>query len=110
MKYYLIHNLDKDRKKRMLDSFIKANINNDDVIWMRYPNKEHITEEIIKNCVAEGLTYSNGTVIYAQQQMTKGLISCTLKHYLALKDIVKNNYEYAVIMEDNMILGEDVCS
>lgn len=108
MKYYLIHNLDKNRRDRMLKCFEKSNINNNDVSWLTYPNKEHITDDMIRSYVSQGLTYSNGIPRNAQFQMSRGLISCTLKHYLALKDIVENNHEYAVIMEDNMITGDNV--
>lgn len=74
-----------------------------------YPNGEYITDDLIKEIVSPGLTYySNGIQTNAQQQMSKGLISCTYKHYLSLQDIVENNHEYAVIMEDNMILGKNI--
>jgi len=103
MKYYLIHNGNQERRDRMLKCFEDSNVNNDDVTWMIYPNGEDITDDLIKEIVAPGLTYySNGIPTNAQQQMSKGLISCTYKHYLSLKDIVENNHEYAVIMEDNI--------
>jgi GR25 family glycosyltransferase involved in LPS biosynthesis len=108
MKYYLIHNGDEARKERMLKCFENSKVNNNDVTWMIYPNREHITDELIKEIVAPGLTYSNDQPRYAQQEMSRGLISCTFKHYLSLKDIVENNHEYAVVMEDNMTLGENV--
>lgn len=108
MKYYLVHNLDENRRIRMLKCFEKSNINNNDVTWLTYPNKEHITDNMIRKYVAPGITYCNKVQINAQKQMSRGLISCTLKHFLALKDIVDNNYEYAVIMEDNMITGDNV--
>ena len=108
MKYYLIHNLDPNRKERMLKCFEYSKINKDDVTWMSHPSRDDITDELIKEIVAPGLTYSNGVPHYSQQQMSRGLISCTYKHYLSLKDIVENNHEYAVIMEDNMLLGENV--
>ena len=108
MKYYLIHNLDENRGIRMINCLEKSNINIDDVKWLTYPNKEDITNEIINKYVAPGITYCNGIPINARLKMSRGLISCTLKHYLALKDIVENNYEYAVIMEDNMITGNNV--
>lgn len=87
----------------MLKCFEKSNINNNnDVSWLTYPNKEHITDDMIRSYVSQGLTYTNGIPINAQFQMSNGLISCTLKHYLALKDIIENNHEYSVIMEDNV--------
>lgn len=109
MKYYLIHNGHQERKDRMLRCFENSKVNNNDVTWMIYPNGEDISDDLIKEIVASGLTYyANGIQTYAQQKMSKGLISCTYKHYLSLKDIVENNYDYAVIMEDNMTLGENI--
>lgn len=109
MKYYLIHNGNQERRDRMLKCFEDSNVNNDDVTWMIYPNGEDITDDLIKEIVAPGLTYyANGIPTNAQQQMSKGLISCTYKHYLSLQDIVEHNHEYAVIMEDNMILGKNI--
>jgi len=92
----------------MINCLEKSNINIDDVSWIIYPTKEDITDEIIRSCVAPGITYCNKVPTNAQFEMSKGLISCTLKHYLALKNIVENNHEYAVIMEDNMITGDNV--
>ena len=34
MIYYLIHNGDENRKKHMIDSFKRTNINLNDVIWV----------------------------------------------------------------------------
>lgn len=108
MKYYLIHNLDENRRNRMLKCFENSNINYNDVTWLTYPNKEDITDDMIRKYVAPGITYCNNVQINAQFEMSRGVISCTLKHFLALKDIVYNNHEYAVIMEDNMITGDNV--
>jgi GR25 family glycosyltransferase involved in LPS biosynthesis len=38
--------------------------------------------------------------------LRKGYISCTYKHYIALKDIIDNNYDYGIIMEDNICFSE----
>ena len=51
MKYYLIHGTDKSRKDRMLNEFNKAGINNDDVTWILYPNRDDITYELRNSCV-----------------------------------------------------------
>ena len=34
--------------------------------------------------------------------MRDGWISCSYKHYLAINDMVQNNYPYGVVMEDNI--------
>lgn len=58
----------------------------DDVVWITTPNKKDpLPSEI---CI--------------HPTLTKGQIACTYKHYLALKDIVKNHHQLAVIMEDNI--------
>ena len=108
MQYYLIHNLDKNREQHMLDSFKRVNIDNKDVKWVLYPNIDDIDEEFIKKNVMPGVTYTCGRPIEAQKEMYKGQMACVYKHYLCLQDIVNNNYEYAVIMEDNMYLIDNV--
>lgn len=108
IQYYLIHNNDINRKERMINEFKKANINLDDVIWILKPERNDITREFIENVVAEGITKTCGIDTYAQYQLSIGGIICSYKHYLALNDIINNNYEYAVIMEDNMRFEGDV--
>ena len=92
IQYYLVHGIDHTRKDRMLNEFKNFGINNEDVKWITGYNKNELTDELINDITTEN----------AKKILTKGHISCTYKHYLALKDIVENNYEYAVIMEDNM--------
>lgn len=108
IQYYLIHGVDGNRKDHMLQSFKRVNIDNDKVKWMLSPNKDQITDEIISQFVAPGITHTCGIAINAQNELSKGKISCTYKHFLCIEDIVKNNYEYGVIMEDNMYLIDDV--
>ena len=108
MIYYLIHNGDETRKKHMIESFKRTNINLNDVIWVLHPNKDEINTEFILNNVIPDLSLTCGKPTYAQYQLNKGSMCCTYKHYLALKHIVENNHEYAVIMEDNMLLGDDI--
>lgn len=57
----------------------------EDVTWITYPNKTDFIPDVCIN-----------------DRLTKGQIACTYKHYLALKDIVENNHELAVILEDNI--------
>ena len=108
IQYYLIHGVDASRKQHVLDSFNRVNIDNDKVKWILHPNKDEIDEEFIKNNVTPGLSYTCSIPINAQQELRKGQISCTYKHYLCIKDIVENQYEYGVIMEDNNYLVDDV--
>ena len=107
-KYYLIHNLDENRKEHMINSFKRVNIDENKVKWVLHPNRNEIDDEFIKKNVIEGLSYTCNEPIYAQKDLTKGKIACAYKHYLCLKDIVENQYEYAVIIEDNNYMINDV--
>ena len=102
IQYYLIHNNDLIRKERMINEFIKAGINLDDIKWIIKPERNEITMEFINKFVAGGITKTNNRYINAQNELSLGVMICSFKHYLALNDIILNNYEYAVIMEDNM--------
>jgi GR25 family glycosyltransferase involved in LPS biosynthesis len=94
----------------MLQSFEQGNIDNRTVKWILHPNKDEITDEFANRLLIPGNSFTCGKPINAYTYCTKGLISCTYKHYLALKDIIDNGHEYAVIMEDNMQLGENMSS
>ena len=109
MKYYLIHGVDKSRGPRMLNEFMQANIPENDVTFILSHNKDVLTDEFIQSVIMHN--ESNTCGIYVPpgcRNLRKGQISCTYKHYLALKDIVENGYEYAVIMEDNIFFKGDV--
>ncbi len=83
--YYLIHGVDATRKPFMEDQFSRFGVPLEDVTWITYPNKHDPLPNVCTN-----------------PTLPKGMISCTYKHYLALKDICDKGYEYAVIMEDNI--------
>jgi GR25 family glycosyltransferase involved in LPS biosynthesis len=108
IQYYLIHGIDKSREQFMLDQFKRVNIDNEKVKWIRYPNKDELSDELINSILIPDWSITCGKYINAKMHLSKGQISCTYKHYLCIKDIVENNYEYAVIMEDNMYMIEDV--
>ena len=88
--YYVIHNLEKNRKENMLSLFSKYNIEQKNVTFINYPNKNELTYEIKKKAVQK------------KAKIKDGWISCSYKHYLAIEQIVKNKNEYAVVMEDNI--------
>ena len=109
IKYYLIHNLDIERKKIMTNEFIKWGFDLDNIKWMEHPNKNEITEDMINKLTIQEPSYSNNILFYPSRiVLRKGLISCTYKHYLCLKDIIDNNYEYGVIMEDNIYFTDNI--
>ena len=90
IQYYLIHNLEEEREKHMSMMFENYGIKKKDVKYINHPNKNELTYKIKKDSVRK------------KAKIKDGWISCSYKHYLALEDIVKNKYELAVIMEDNI--------
>ena len=92
MHYYLIHGIDTPRKVFMETQFKLHGIPQDQVTWITYPNKNDYLPPYI--C--------------SSTHLPKGMIACTYKHYLALKDIVEKGHTYAVIMEDNIEFRSNV--
>lgn len=90
IKYYLIHNLENERLNNMNTLFEKYLVPKKNIELITYPNKNQLTYKIKKKAVMK------------KARIKDGWISCSYKHYLALEDMVKNNYELAVIMEDNI--------
>ena len=102
IKYYLIHNLDNNRKNNMIREFKQWGFDIDNIKWIEYPNKDELSQELIEQLTIQYPSFSSGVFITPEKTKNqKGLVSCTYKHYLALQDIVNNDYEYGVIMEDN---------
>jgi GR25 family glycosyltransferase involved in LPS biosynthesis len=92
MHYYLIHGIDPERKPFMENQFEKFGVPKDKTTWITYPNKH--------DPMPDNLSHN--------PDIEKGLLSCGYKHYLAIKDICDNNYDYGVIMEDNIEFLGDV--
>jgi len=109
IQYYLIHGVDKQRGPRMIDEFKRWNLDNNNVKWILEPNKDKITEEFRKQVLIKEPSYSCGNYsLPGCPNIKNGQISCTFKHFLCLKDIVENNYDYGVIMEDNQFFCGDI--
>lgn len=103
IRYYLIHNLEEKRKRVMLEEFEKWGFDLDNITWMCHPNKNDITDELLNSLIIHEESYSADILIPPERTRTcKGIVCCTYKHYLSLKDIVENNYDYGVIIEDNI--------
>jgi GR25 family glycosyltransferase involved in LPS biosynthesis len=98
IQYYLIHGGDPKRKQNMENEFEKWSFDSTKVKWVLHPNKDELTKEFIDKVVQQG---SN---IFFNK---KGAISCSYKHFLCLKDIVENKYDYGVIIEDNIYFTDD---
>ena len=90
LKYYVIHNLEKDRYENTLNLLKKYGVDLDDVTFVNHPNKNELTYQIKKKAVQK------------KSNIKDGWISCSYKHYLALEQIIKNKDELAIIMEDNI--------
>jgi GR25 family glycosyltransferase involved in LPS biosynthesis len=87
----------------MTDEFEKWGFDLQNINWVLHPNKNELDEELINKILIQEPSYTNGKLVYPSRMLLrKGLISCTYKHYLCLKDIIENNYDYGIIMEDNI--------
>ncbi len=89
-KFYIIHNLEKDRYENITYLLSKYGVKADDINFINHPNKDELTYEIKQKAVMK------------KSNIKDGWISCSYKHYLALREIVQNKDKYAVIMEDNI--------
>jgi GR25 family glycosyltransferase involved in LPS biosynthesis len=114
MKYYLI-TYDKERFFFMKNQFQIYGIDFDKVKVMDYPNREDLTEHIIKECYDSKRFNTLNNHLYVSSYsnewhnpMPKGLISCSYKHYLCVKDIIESNLNYGIIMEDNILIQQNV--
>ena len=105
IQYYLIHGGDPLRKKRMESELKKWSFESDKIKWLLHPNKDELGDDFIKEIVIQEPSISNGR--FTEVLTRKGAIACSYKHYLCLKDIVENNYEFGVIIEDNIYFTED---
>ena len=88
--YYIIHNDDPVRRKRMEQLFKDNNIDEKDVTWMILPHRDEITQAFKDKVIVPGANMSNG------------YIACTYKHYMSLMDMIDQNYPLAVVLEDNI--------
>lgn len=96
IKYYVIHNLDIDRKHRLTRALLDNGIDIKDVKWSLKPNIPDLSPDFLKKICLEKINWGG------YKHVKPGYACVSYKHYLCLKDIVENNYEYAVIIEDNI--------
>lgn len=109
VQYYLIHGVDKERGPRMISEFYKWGLDNNKVKWILEPNKDKITNEFRSQVLFKEPSYSCGNYTLPNcPNIRNGQISCTFKHYLCLKDIVENDYDYGIIMEDNQFFCDNI--
>lgn len=97
IKYYVIHNLDINKKHRLTRTLLDNGISIKDVKWVLKPNIKDLSPDFLKKiCISDTSDFS----CYAR--VKPGYACVSYKHFLCLKDIVENNYEHAVIIEDNI--------
>jgi GR25 family glycosyltransferase involved in LPS biosynthesis len=109
IQYYLIHGVDQQRGPRMMEEFQNWGLDNNNVKWILQPNKDKIDDTFRNNVLIQEHSFSCGMYVEPKGLgISNGKISCSFKHYLCLKDIVENNYEYGVIMEDNQFFCDNI--
>jgi hypothetical protein len=109
LQYYLIHGIDKQRGPRMIEEFNKWGLDNNKVKWILEPNKDKIDNVFRNSVLIKNESYSCGNYTYPGcPNIKNGQISCSFKHYLCLRDIIENNYDYGVVMEDNTYFIENI--
>ena len=102
IKFFLIHNKDPKRKEVVLNQLTSNGVNIEDIEFIEHPNKNELTYEIKKLAVQRKKYRHNQAFPNIEGSIKDGWICVTYKHYLALKQIVENNYSLAVIIEDNV--------
>ena len=91
MKYYVIHYPKKPlRKQLLLRQFEKLEISLDDVTWLEGLNKDDYFVHWIKK--------------RTNSPMPLGHLSCSVKHYMALCDMVDKNIQEAIVFEDDVVI------
>ena len=57
-------------------------------------------EEIARLCDLEAIKNSNGW-------LNRGALGCALSHYYVYKEIIKRNFPYAIVLEDDVLLQDN---
>lgn len=91
MKYYVIHYPKRpDRKENLRVQFVEHGISPDDVTWIEGLNKDDHFCKWVK--------------VKTNSPMPLGHMSCSVKHYWAMKHMVDNEVPEAIIFEDDVII------
>lgn len=101
VQYYLIHGVDASRKPKMEEQFAMWGMENQTIRWMNHPNKDEIPPDLYRSIVKQDESWCCGVYI-RPHSLRLGVVSCSYKHYLALKEIAEGDAEYGVIMEDSL--------
>lgn len=95
--FYLIHGTDILRKYFMEKEFTICGLH--DVHWVTKYNKDTLDNKFINKIYSKSNSF---------KLLKKGEISCTFKHYTALKHFLSTDKPYAVIMEDNILFQDNI--
>ena len=96
--FFVIHyTKNEERRERLIKEFNKYDIK--DVRWIEEYDRENLGE------MKELYQYNSK---FNRDKLNDGLISVTVKHCTALKKIIENNIEVAVIMEDNVTFTDNI--
>jgi GR25 family glycosyltransferase involved in LPS biosynthesis len=92
MKYYVIHHPKLTDRREFLESqFIRFDIK--DVQWVTHLNADDLFIHWIKQ--------------FTDSPLPTGHISCNIKHFWVLADMVKNQIQEAIILEDDVVFHND---
>jgi len=115
VKYYCLLGIDRSRKPFLLDQFDRYGL--DKVEFLEDNNVDSLTDSLIeeiydsKNEIEIRNSKGKCSRIYPNYwyKLTKGQITCTYKHYLAIrKFLLETDEPYCIIMEDNISFKSNV--
>lgn len=94
MKYYVIHYPKRpERKESLIRQFSKRNILLGDVTWVEGLNKDDPFVKWVK--------------VKTNSPMPLGQMSCSVKHYWVMSDIIEKDIPEAIIFEDDVIIDPE---
>ncbi|MDR0823069.1 MAG: glycosyltransferase family 25 protein, partial [Endomicrobium sp.] len=98
IKGYIIHvKTAYDREKHMREQIKNLPFNFEFVLD---GDQDEIIPEILKKYFKEGM-------LKGEWQGGLGAVSCTYKHFLALRDMIKNNIEFGIVFENDIFLEKN---
>lgn len=109
-KIYVIHYTKLvDRKIYLEDKFGKLNVN---VEWVTQFDRENVTVEQIKSFYKFDPNYTDIHIDPITgdppiRHLRTPEICCLMSHYYCIEEQVKNNYEYILILEDDVVFEND---
>jgi len=109
-KIYIIHYTKLvDRRNYLESKFKKMNLN---IEWVTQYDRENITESQIKSVYEFDASYTDihidpNTGDPPIRILRRPEIACYLSHYHCIKDHFDNNFEYTLVLEDDVIFEDD---